>query len=113
MLDIENTIDIFDLGISTALWEGLPQSLVQLRLKKKAIVASDIPGNREVVQNNQNGFLVPVEDYQTFSEKIVTLIQNDTERFRMAAFDGEDFSPWNADFMVKEQENLYHRLTNS
>ncbi len=110
ILDIEKTIAIFDLGISTALWEGLPQSLVQLRLKKKAIVASDIPGNREVVQNNQNGFLVQVDDYLTFSQKVITLIENEVLRTEMANFASEDFSAWNADFMVKEQESLYRRL---
>jgi glycosyltransferase involved in cell wall biosynthesis len=110
VFDVENFIDIFDLGISTALWEGLPQSLVQLRLKKKAIVASNIKGNREVIQENKNGFLVDVHDYETFAEKILNLIANDNERERLAEFDAEDFSPWDADSMVKEQEKLYLHL---
>jgi glycosyltransferase involved in cell wall biosynthesis len=111
IFDIENTIDLFDLGISTALWEGLPQSLVQLRLKKKAVVASDIPGNREVIKENKNGFLVSVEDHQTFAERILYLAENRNERERLARFDDEDLSPWDADFMVKEQEKLYMNLT--
>jgi len=111
VFDIENAIDVFDLGVSTALWEGLPQSLIQLRLKKKAVVASDIPGNREVIRENKNGFLVDVENYETFAERILYLVENETERERLASFDGEDFSPWDADFMVKEQEKLYKDLT--
>lgn len=111
IFDIENAVDTFDLGISTALWEGLPQSLVQLRLKKKAVVASDIPGNREVVKENKNGFLVNVEDHDTFAERILYLIENSKERERLAGFDDEDLSPWDADFMVKEQEKLYMNLT--
>jgi glycosyltransferase involved in cell wall biosynthesis len=110
VFDLENAIDVFDLGISTALWEGLPQSLIQLRLKKKAVVASDIPGNREVIKDNKNGFLVDVFDYETFSERILYMINKDEERERLAGFDGEDFSQWDADFMVKEQEKLYKRL---
>lgn len=110
IFDIENAIDVFDLGVSTALWEGLPQSLIQLRLKKKAIVASDIPGNREVIKENKNGYLVNVQDYETFAERILYLINNDSERERLANFDEEDLSPWDADHMVKEQEKLYERL---
>ena len=110
IFDIENAIDVFDLGVSTALWEGLPQSLIQLRLKKKAVVASDIPGNREVIRENKNGFLVDVENYETFAERILFLIGNETERERLASFDGENFSQWDADFMVKEQEKLYTKL---
>lgn len=109
VFDIENAVDLFDLGVSTALWEGLPQSLIQLRLKKKAVVASDIPGNREVIKENKNGFLVDVFDYQTFSEKILYLINEDAERERLAGFE-EDFSQWDADYMVEEQEKLYKNL---
>jgi glycosyltransferase involved in cell wall biosynthesis len=110
VFDIENAIDVFDLGVSTALWEGLPQSLVQLRLKKKAVVASDIPGNREVIEDNKNGYLVEVTDYHAFSQKILHLVENEKERQRLADFNQEDFSPWDAANMVKEQENLYTRL---
>jgi glycosyltransferase involved in cell wall biosynthesis len=110
VFDLENAIDAFDLGISTALWEGLPQSLIQLRLKKKAVVASDIPGNREVIKNNKNGFLADVFDYETFSERILYMINKDGERKRLSGFDGEDFSQWDADNMVKEQEKMYEEL---
>jgi glycosyltransferase involved in cell wall biosynthesis len=113
VFDIENFIDIFDLGISTALWEGLPQSLVQLRLKKKAVIASNIRGNREVIQENKNGFLVDIQDYETFAGKILYLIDEDKERERLAEFAEEDFSPWDADYMVKEQEKLYISLLTS
>lgn len=106
IFDIENAIDIFDIGISTALWEGLPQSLIQMRLKKKPIVASNISGNIEVIKHNKNGFLVDIFDYRKFSEKISFLMNNKKERERLSNFK-EDFSEWNADFMVKAQERLY------
>lgn len=110
IFDIENAIDIFDIGISTALWEGLPQSLIQMRLKKKSIVASNISGNIEVIKHNKNGFLVNVFNYRKFSEKILFLINNKTERERLSNFK-EDFSEWDADFMVKSQEQLYLLLS--
>ncbi len=112
VFDIENAVDIFDMGLSTALWEGLPQSLVQLRLKKKAVVASDIPGNREVIKEGKNGFLVDVFDYQRFADQVLRLVNDDAQRSELANFE-EDFSPWDADYMVKEQEKLYSSLCKS
>ena len=109
LFDIEQAIEIFDIGISTALWEGLPQSLVQLRLKKKPVVASNIPGNREVIEEGRNGFLVDVEDYKRYSEKIILLNDNPQERERLADA-SEDFNAWDARVMVKAQEDLYNRL---
>lgn len=103
-------MDAFDIGLSTALWEGLPQSLVQLRLKKKAIVASDIPGNREIVRNGENGVLVPWNDTERFAAAILELAGNAGLRRRLGDFSAEDFSEWSADVLVSRQEELYQRL---
>jgi glycosyltransferase involved in cell wall biosynthesis len=108
--DIENVMDCFDIGVSTALWEGLPQSLVQFRLKKKAVVASDIPGNREVVHDGQNGYLLPLDDPERFAAAILKLAADPVLRNRLGGFDGEDFSEWDADVMVNRQEELYQSL---
>lgn len=108
VFDIEKIIDIFDIGVSTALWEGLPQGLVQMRLKKKAVVVSNIPGNREIIKENQNGFLVDVQDYDLFAERILDLIGQPAERARLEQYSDEDFSAWDADYMVNEQEKLYN-----
>lgn len=108
--DIENVMDCFDIGVSTALWEGLPQSLVQLRLKKKAVVASDIPGHREVIRDGVNGCLVPIGDHERFASTILQLAADRALRERWAAFADEDFSAWEAARMVDRQEELYKRL---
>jgi glycosyltransferase involved in cell wall biosynthesis len=108
--DVENAMDGFDIGVSTALWEGLPQSLVQLRLKKKAIVASDIPGNREVIRDGQNGFLLPIADHERFAAAILQLAADAESCRRLGDFAAEDFSAWSAEVMVARQEELYQRL---
>ena len=108
--EVENAMDCFDIGLSTSLWEGLPQSLVQLRLKKKAVLASDIPGNREVVRDGENGYLLPVGDHERFAAAILKLAADPGLRSRLGNFSAEDFSAWSADLMVARQEELYQRL---
>jgi len=110
LLDVENAIDCFDIGVSTALWEGLPQSLVQLRLKKKAVVASDIPGNREVIRDGVNGYLVPLNDHERFAAAVLKLAADTVLSQQLGNYAGEDFSEWDADLMVSRQEELYQRL---
>ena len=102
-------MDTFDCALSTSLWEGLPQSLVQFRLKQIPVLASDIPGNREVIQNNKNGFLIPVEDHETFCDKLLYLIDNPSERKRLGSFK-DDFSEWRGETMIRRQEKLYLSL---
>jgi len=108
--DMENVIDCFDLGISTALWEGLPQSLVQLRLKKKAVIANDIPGNREIIRDGLNGYLIPVGDHECFASAILKLAADPVLRNRLGGYGEEDFGEWDATLMVNRQEELYQRL---
>ncbi len=104
--EIEKVIPVFDLGISTALWEGLPQSLVQLRLLKKAVVATDISGNNEIVKNGLNGFTVKVNNITEFADKILYLKDKEGIRNSFASYD-EDLEDWDGNAMVNSQEELY------
>ncbi|MCK4836051.1 MAG: glycosyltransferase, partial [Candidatus Aminicenantes bacterium] len=107
--DIPSILDIFDCGLSTALWEGLPQSIVQLRLKKIPVIASNIPGHREIIHNDQNGFLVNIGDHEGFARKIILLMSNPKKRESLGSYP-DDFSDWNADHMVQKQQELYVEL---
>ena len=109
IFDIALAIDLFDCGLSCALWEGLPQSIVQMRIKKKPVVVSDIPGHREIIKNNQNGFLVKIGDYEQFKEKILFLKLHPEKAMGMGQFQ-DDFSEWKAENMVRKQQDLYIKL---
>lgn len=54
-----NKIDIY---IQTSLWEGLPISLIEAITLKKPIVATNIIGNRDIVEHGVNGFLFETID---------------------------------------------------
>ena len=63
--------------------EGLPKALLEAASSEKAIVTYDVPGCREVVINNVNGFLVDFRDIDQFSKAIKTLLLNDNLRKEM------------------------------
>jgi len=64
--------------------EGAPRSLIEAAACGRAIVATDVPGCREVVQDGVNGFLVPVRDAQALADGLRTLISDSTLRQQMA-----------------------------
>ncbi len=109
VFDIASAIELFDCGLSCALWEGLPQSIVQMRMKKKPVIVSDIPGHREIIKDNQNGFLVKIGDYEKFKEKILFLKLHPEKSIKMGQFQ-DDFSEWKAENMVRKQQDLYVKL---
>ena len=67
--------------ISTALYEGLPLAVIEAMANGKAVIASDVVGNKDCVRDSENGFLLPL-DADAFAERIIQLV-NDNE-LRMA-----------------------------
>ncbi len=53
--------------------EGIPKSLLEAAACGRAIIATDVPGCREVVEEGRNGFLVPPRDAALLAERILLL----------------------------------------
>lgn len=65
--------------------EGLPVAAVEALKHGLAIVASDIPGVRDVVTDGLNGFRVPADDLDAYAAKLSTLVENRTQLATMKA----------------------------
>lgn len=63
--------------------EGLPTAVVEAAACGRPVVATDVPGCREVVQDGENGFLVPVKDPQALAEALIRLLEDTGLRHRM------------------------------
>ncbi|HMS83240.1 MAG TPA: glycosyltransferase family 4 protein [Nitrospira sp.] len=57
--------------------EGLPKVLLEAAACGKAIVATDVPGCRDVVRHGVNGMLVPPKDASAIADSITTLLKNE------------------------------------
>jgi glycosyltransferase involved in cell wall biosynthesis len=75
-LDVRALLEILDLYVSCSLWEGLPIALIEAMACRKAIVATDVVGNNEVVVDGETGFLVPSRDPESLARKMAQLLQN-------------------------------------
>lgn len=62
--------------LPTSYGEGLPRILLEAAASGRPIVATDIPGCRQIVRHGQNGLLVPVGNSIALGEAIVQLIEN-------------------------------------
>ncbi len=54
--------------------EGMPRALLEAASMGLAIITTDAPGCREVVEHNRNGFLVPPKDIRGLSKTIIQLV---------------------------------------
>ena len=56
--------------------EGLPCSLMEAMSMGRAIVATDVPGCRDVVDSGRNGLLVPVRNPQALAKGMLQLLEH-------------------------------------
>lgn len=65
--------------------EGSPNALLEAMSMARPIVASEVGGIPEIIRDGVEGYLVPPEDANSFSDRIIELLNNETRRRAMAS----------------------------
>lgn len=111
--DIPELLQIMDIYVLPSLWEGHPLVLLEVMAAGKPIIATDIPGNHETVQNGESGFLVPVKNPQAIADKLQVLIKDQSIRRRMGDRGKKIFNQrFTVNTMVDSYQNLYSSMFN-
>lgn len=92
-----------DVFLLTSLWEGLPISLLEAMYMKKACVVSNVIGNRDVIKNNENGFICSEAD--DFVQAI-RICQKDVEKLVNQAYE-DIINMYNTKIMAEEYSKRY------
>lgn len=91
--------------------EGLPKALLEAASCGKPIIATDVPGCREIVREGINGFLVPPGNSIALAEALIKLITNKELRLQMGSRGREivlrDFSEQR---VITETLAIYQRI---
>ena len=65
-----------DIYLSTSLFEGLSNSIMEAMVAGLPVIATDVGDNRYLVQDEFNGFLVPCKDVNKIVEKLEILSES-------------------------------------
>ncbi len=90
--EIPELMQTLDILVHTSQWEGLARVLPQALIAAKPVVSFDIDGAKEVVINNETGYLVPRNDFEGLTESMVRLINDQKLRERFGQTGRERFT---------------------
>ena len=82
--------------------EGLPRVLLEAGLARRAVVATDVPGCREVVENRISGLLCDSKDYLDLADKMEVMINLSFQERKMMGIKGRE----------KIEKEFNHKIVN-
>ncbi|MBY0006616.1 glycosyltransferase [Priestia aryabhattai] len=99
----------FDVFLTTSLYEGLPYSLIEALASKLPIVATNVTGNNEVVDNNNNGYLYRQGDIEEAAKLIESLIK---DNMKLNEFALNSYKFYSSQFLLDKMMNSYDLIYN-
>lgn len=96
--------------LTTSHYEGLPIAVLEAMAMGKAIVSSDVIGNRDCVKDGENGMLLPM-DANKMADAVCRLLEDDSLREKMGEASLKLFEK---DFLIDnrigELEQIYRKF---
>jgi glycosyltransferase involved in cell wall biosynthesis len=86
--DVRPFIQQADCIVLPSYREGTPRVLLEAASSSKPIVATDVPGCRQVVENQVNGLLCKLKDADDLAEKMYTMTRFDDQQLRTFGYNG-------------------------
>lgn len=109
--DIPEALAAMDILVNPALTEGFSGVIREAMAMKKPVIATRVGGNRELIQDGINGFLVPPADAHNLAEKILYLLNHKDLALSMGDHGHllvkEKFS---IQKMIENTEQLYYQV---
>ncbi|MFN3316875.1 MAG: glycosyltransferase family 4 protein, partial [Raineya sp.] len=73
--DVRPFIALADVVVLPSYREGTPRSLLEAAAMGKPLLATDVAGCREVVENGKNGFLCKVQNPESLAKKMIDFLK--------------------------------------
>ncbi|MHB8993929.1 MAG: glycosyltransferase family 4 protein [Armatimonadota bacterium] len=108
--DIPQILKALDLFVLPSLWEGLPYALLEAGAAGMPVVASDIPGNHDVIEHGVTGRLARPADASDLAAQIIAVLSDPATRTQAAALHHLIETRYTLAHMVSAHATLYEKL---
>lgn len=105
--DVEEILACLDLFVSASLWEGLPTVIMESMAAGIAVVATDIPGTRELVRDQHTAWLVPPANASALAQSLQVALKDTQSRQEFANRAYQDIQSLSIKPIANEYEKIY------
>jgi glycosyltransferase involved in cell wall biosynthesis len=102
--DFYRNLDIY---LNTSLHEGIPMTILEAMSQEIPVIAPDVGGMKEIIDDGIDGYLVHGRDPKAFAEQCLRLYNDDNLRLAMGASAREKVEE---DFSTERMAKEYHQL---
>lgn len=97
---------------STSKWEGLPLGMLEAMAQGLPCIATDVPGNRDLVINQVNGFLFNLTQPQ-MAANFLTKLSDDVNLWRKFSVNARNLvvEKYSLKIMLDKTKNLYENIS--
>jgi len=100
-----------DIYVMSSNREGFPNSLVEAMFTNGYVISTDCEtGPNEIITDNVDGFLVPLNNPEIFSERIVKLLNDEDIRKKFYDNSREKIRSFDVQKMIKQFNDLVHEV---
>jgi glycosyltransferase involved in cell wall biosynthesis len=109
--DVSAILAEADIGALISAWEGFPRSILETMSAGLPVVASDVGGISEAVEEGETGFLVPRSDESNLTERLRLLISSAEVRQRLGAAGRHRYEQqFRFEHMFNQTVSVYHQV---
>ncbi len=111
--NITSILDKTNIFILPSSSEGISTVILEAMQNKVPVIASDIPGNSELIENHVSGLLIPVGEVDAVTKAIIWSHQHPAEMMRMAEKAYTQIGDYLMPEVCQKYLNLYRSLSKS
>lgn len=81
--DVPRLLSAIDIFVLSTHWEGLPLVILEAMARAKPVIATDVDGIPEIIQDGETGLLFPHEDHQQLAAHVIGLLRDRPRAVRL------------------------------
>lgn len=107
--DVPKLLKISNVLLSLSHREGLPVNVIEAMFCGLPVIATNCRGNRDLVKNNKNGYLIEIDEINKLNKKIL-MLYNDTEKYNVfKEFNKKEIEQYRLDNITEMMNKIYCR----